>query len=216
VSTPQGKKRIAILISGRGSNMMALVEAAHAPDFNGEIALIAANRPDAAGLDWAAARGLETLALDHTSFPDRAAFEAALDTALRAHKIDIIALAGFMRVLGADFVSAWAGRILNIHPSLLPAFRGLHAHEQALAAGVRFSGCTVHIVTPDLDDGPILGQAVVPVQFGDTAETLAARVIRAEHRLYPAILKAFVSGDSRREAAYRDTQFVLAEGDGTG
>jgi phosphoribosylglycinamide formyltransferase-1 len=188
------KKRVAILISGRGSNMQALVEAARAPDYPAEIALVISNRPEAPGLAWAKAQGLPTLALDHKLFESREHFEGQLTSVLEISKIDLVALAGFMRLMTAPFVERWRGRMINIHPSLLPAFKGLHTHAQALAAGVRISGCTVHFVSSEMDAGPIIAQAAVPVMPGDTPETLAARVLAAEHRLYPAAL-ALVARD---------------------
>lgn len=193
------KKRVAILISGRGSNMKALVEAARAPDYPAEIALVVSNRPESAGLVWAKQQGLPAVALDHTRYENRAHFEGQLQSMLELSKIDIVALAGFMRLMTAPFVNRWAERMINIHPSLLPSFKGLHTHEQALAAGVKVSGCTVHFVRPEMDDGPILGQAAVPVLPTDTAETLAARVLDAEHRLYPAVLALVARGQARVE-----------------
>lgn len=188
-------KRVAILISGSGSNMVALADSM-AGDHPARPVLVLSNRPGAGGLDKAAARGIPTAVVDHTDFPkDRAGFEAALTRELEAAAPDIICLAGFMRVLTAGFVDRWAGRVLNIHPSLLPKYRGLHTHERALAAGDDEAGCTVHEVTADLDDGPILGQARVPVLDGDTPDSLAARVLVQEHRLYPEVLRRFASGD---------------------
>ena len=188
------RKRVAILISGRGSNMQALVEAARAPDYPAEIALVVSNRPEAPGLAWAKDEGLPTLALDHTRYESRAHFEGQLQSVLDLAKIDLVALAGFMRLMTADFVDRWRSRMINIHPSLLPAFKGLDTHEQALAAGVRISGCTVHFVVAEMDAGPIIGQAAVPVIGTDTAETLAARVLAAEHRLYPRMLALLAQG----------------------
>jgi phosphoribosylglycinamide formyltransferase-1 len=193
------KVRTAILISGRGSNMQALVEAAQADDYPAEIVLIASNRPDAAGLEWAKARGLPTLAIDHKNYANREAFEAALQNALASAKTELVALAGFMRLMTSDFVEHWRDRMINIHPSLLPSFKGLHTHERALAAGVKIAGCTVHFVRTEMDEGPIIGQAAVPVLSGDDPDTLAARVLAAEHRLYPASLKLVASGQVRVE-----------------
>lgn len=193
------KVRTAILISGRGSNMQSLVEAAQADDYPAEIVLIASNRPDAAGLEWAKARGLPTLAIDHKKYKTRDAFEAALQDALAAAGTDLVALAGFMRLMTSDFVEHWRDRMINIHPSLLPSFKGLHTHERALAAGVKIAGCTVHFVRTEMDEGPIIGQAAVPVLSGDDPATLAARVLAAEHRLYPASLKLVASGLARVE-----------------
>lgn len=178
--------------------MGALIETAQRERY-GKIALVLSNRPDAAGLKFAARHGIETLALDHKAYASREAFDAAVDEALRKRTIDIVALAGFMRILSAGFVARWQGRLVNIHPSLLPLFPGIHVHEQALAAGVKQSGATVHFVVPELDAGPIIGQAAVPVLAGDTPETLAARVLLAEHKLYPSCLKMLCEGRVRLE-----------------
>jgi phosphoribosylglycinamide formyltransferase-1 len=189
------RKRVAVLISGRGSNMAALIEAARDPTYPAEIVLVVSNRPDAAGLDRARADGIETAVIDHTSFgKDREAFERALQGVLDAHHIDIVCLAGFMRLLTPWLVRRWEGRMLNIHPALLPAFKGLDTHERALAAGVKQHGATVHFVVPEMDAGPIIAQAAVPVHDGDTADKLAARVLAEEHRLYPAALKLVAEG----------------------
>lgn len=182
------KKRVAILISGRGSNLRALVEAARAPGYPAEIVAVISNRPEAKGLAWAKEQGIPAHALDHTLFESREHFEAQLGALLGSARADLVALAGFMRIMTPEFVESWRDRMLNIHPSLLPAFRGLKTHERALHAGVRITGCTVHLVRPEMDEGPILGQAAVPVAEGDTPETLAARVLEAEHRLYPHVL----------------------------
>ena len=192
------KKRVAILISGRGSNMMALVEAAVAPDFPAEIALVLSNRPDAAGLDWASSRGIPVAAVDHKTFgKDREAFERAMQAVLEENDIDLVCLAGFMRVLTPWFVAQWQGRMLNIHPALLPSYRGLHTHERALEDGVKIHGCTVHFVVPEMDAGPIILQAAVPVEDSDDADALAARVLTQEHRIYPQAL-ALVAADKLR------------------
>lgn len=182
------KVRAGVLISGRGSNMMALVEAAHAPDYPAEIACVVSNRADAAGLVFARDAGIATTVIDHKAFAIRYDFEAALDQYLRAQGVEIIACAGFMRILSAEFVNGWAGRMINIHPSLLPAYKGLHTHERALADGAKVHGCTVHHVTTELDAGPIILQAEVPVLDGDTPGTLSARVLTEEHRIYPLAL----------------------------
>lgn len=194
-----GKVRTAILISGRGSNMQALVEAAKAPDFPAEIALVFSNVVDAGGLAYAAAAGIPTKAISHKGFASREAFDEAVDAELRAAGIEFVCLAGFMRILSAPFTRKWEGRMLNIHPSLLPSFKGAHAHELAIEAGVRISGCTVHYVIADLDAGPIVAQAAVPVDVGDTPDTLAARVLVQEHRLYPQALGLVASGRVRLE-----------------
>jgi len=184
------RKRIAILISGRGSNMTALIAAARAADYPAEIAVVISNRPDAAGLANAQSSGVATAVVDHKPFgKDRDAFERALTAELDAHRIDLICLAGFMRLFTPQFVQAWEGRMLNIHPSLLPAFPGIDPHGQAIRAGVKLSGATVHFVIPEMDAGPIVAQSAVPVEDDDTAETLAARVLAAEHRLYPQAVR---------------------------
>ena len=179
-------RKVAVLISGRGSNMMTLVERAEGYD----VVLVASDRPDAPGLTWARARGIATFALSPKGI-GKPAYEAALDAALRAAAVEIVALAGYMRLLSNDFVTRWRGRMLNIHPSLLPAYKGLDTHARALAAGDSVAGCSVHLVTEELDAGEVLGQSRVPVEPGDTAETLAKRVLAAEHDLYPRILKEF-------------------------
>jgi phosphoribosylglycinamide formyltransferase 1 len=189
------KKRVAVFISGRGSNMTALIEAAKAKDYPAEIALVVSNRADAAGLARADAEAIATAIIDHTRFgEDREAFERALDDELRGHRIDIVCLAGFTRLLTPWFVERWSGRMLNIHPALLPQFRGLHTHRRALEAGVERHGATVHFVVPEVDAGPIVAQDWVAVRAGDTEATLAARVLEVEHRIYPSALRAVAEG----------------------
>jgi phosphoribosylglycinamide formyltransferase 1 len=188
-------KRVAIFVSGGGSNMRALVE-----DMTGDHAarpcVVVSNNADAGGIAWAKARGIATLVVDHRPFDgDRSAFEAALTAALAPHHPDMICLAGFMRKLTGDFTDAWAGRMINIHPSLLPKYKGLHTHARALEAGDNLHGCSVHEVTAALDDGPVLGQASITILPDDTAQTLAARVLVQEHRLYPAVLRRFAAGE---------------------
>jgi phosphoribosylglycinamide formyltransferase-1 len=184
------RKRVAILISGRGSNMAALIAAAKAPDYPAEIALVLSNKADAAGLEHARRDGIATAVVEHKKFgKDREAFDRAVQAVLEAHRIDIVCLAGFMRMLTTWFVGQWSGRMINIHPSLLPAFKGLHTHERALAEGATRHGATVHFVTPELDDGPIILQQSVPVHPDDTPERLAARVLEVEHRIYPQALR---------------------------
>ncbi len=188
-------KRVAILISGGGSNMMSLVADMARDDFATPV-LVLANNPDAGGLAKAAERGIPTACIDHRPFQgDRAGFEDKLHETLLAADPDIICLAGFMRILTPGFINKWQGKMLNIHPSILPLFRGLHTHQRALEAGMCVHGCTVHEVTGELDGGPILGQAVIPVQSGDTPETLARRLLPMEHRLYPAVLRKFAQND---------------------
>jgi len=191
------KKRVAILISGGGSNMAALIDSMD-PDHPARPVLVVSNVPEAKGLHRATERGVPAAVVDHHRFGrDRAAFETALADVLAEAGTEIICMAGFMRILGAGFVRRWQGRILNIHPSLLPKYRGLDTHARAIAARDTEAGCTVHEVTPDLDAGPILGQARVPVLPGDTPEALAARVLEMEHSLYPAVLRRFATGDTR-------------------
>jgi phosphoribosylglycinamide formyltransferase-1 len=187
--------RVAILISGGGSNMVALARSMTG-EHPARPVVVVSNDPAAGGLEKATAMGIPVAVVDHRAFGgDRAGFEAALEAALKPHAPDVICLAGFMRILTPGFIGPWAGRILNIHPSLLPKYPGLHTHARAIAAGDAEAGASVHEVTPDLDAGPILGQARVPVLPGDTAESLAARVLEQEHRLYPAVLRRFVTGD---------------------
>jgi phosphoribosylglycinamide formyltransferase-1 len=184
------RKRVAILISGRGSNMSALIDAAKDKDYPAEIVLVVSNRPHAQGLARAAETGIETQVVDHTGFgKDREAFDRALHAVLQPRRIDLICLAGFMRLFTPWLVAQWHERMLNIHPALLPAFPGLHTHERALAAGVKIHGATVHLVVPKVDSGPIVAQGAVPVLDGDTPEILAARVLKIEHRLYPLALQ---------------------------
>lgn len=188
------KKRVAILVSGRGSNMMALIEAAQAEDYDAKIAIVISNRPDALAIELARDRGIETAIIDHRGFNGRDAFDGALNKRLVEHDVELVACAGFMRIMTEGFVEAWRDRMINIHPSLLPSHKGLHTHERALAAGVRIHGCTVHFVRHDVDTGPIIAQAAVPVLDADTPETLAARVLEAEHILYPMALRLVASG----------------------
>ena len=207
------RRRVAILISGRGSNMAALLDAAAHPDYPAEVVLVLSNRADAAGLAHAAAAGVPTAVVESRPFGrDRAGFEAAMDAMLDRHGVEIVALAGFMRVLTERFVARWAGRMVNIHPSLLPAFPGLDTHARALAAGVRLHGCTVHLVTPGVDEGPILAQAAVPVLPGDDPARLAARVLEQEHRLYPAALAWLAAGRVRVEGGIAKVDAEAAPG----
>jgi phosphoribosylglycinamide formyltransferase 1 len=194
------KRRVAILISGRGSNMAALIKAAAAEDFPAEVVVVISNRSDAGGLEKARAWGVPAIAIESKPFgKDRAAFEAVLQSALNEHKIDLICLGGFMRLFTAEFVRRWYGRMLNIHPSLLPSFPGLDPQGQALRAGVKISGATVHFVIPETDAGPILMQGAVAVRDNDTPGTLAERILEVEHRLYPDALRLVASGQIRLE-----------------
>jgi len=209
------RARIGVLISGRGSNMAALVYAAKHPDCPFEIALVAANDPEAAGLKFAEAEGIATWASSHKGMK-RAEFDALVDAELRAARIEYVALAGYMRLLSPEFVGRWAGRMLNIHPSLLPKYKGLDTHERALDAGDRVTGCSVHEVTAELDDGPVLGQTEVAIVAGDTPDTLAARVLIAEHQLYSRVLADFVSLETTPEwivAKVQELALILPETD---
>jgi phosphoribosylglycinamide formyltransferase-1 len=193
-------KRIVILISGRGSNMQAIAEACAAEGWPARIAAVVSNRPQAAGLAWAAERGLPTAVVDHRAFSSRDEFDAALQRCIDGFEPDVLVLAGFMRILGAAFTRHYAGRMLNVHPSLLPAFTGLHTHRRAIEAGCKVAGATVHFVTAELDHGPIVAQAVVPVLPGDDEDALAARVLQQEHQLYPRAVRWFVEGQLRLES----------------
>lgn len=186
------KRKLGILLSGRGSNMAALVEASRAPDCPYEVVLVASDKPDAAGLAWAAEHGVATFAQSPKGMP-KAEYEARIDAALHAADVEAIALAGYMRLLSDDFVARWRGRVVNIHPSLLPKHKGLDTHQRAIDAGDSEAGCSVHLVTEELDGGEILGQAAVAILPDDTAETLAARVLVEEHSLYPAVVAAWLS-----------------------
>lgn len=183
------RHRIAVLVSGRGSNLQALIDACRAPDYPATIVLVVSNRPGAQALERAREADIAALAIDHGDYDDRESFEREVDKAVRKAGAELVCLAGFMRVLTPYFVSRWRNRLINIHPSLLPLFKGLHTHERALETGVRFSGCTVHFVRPDMDSGPIILQAVVAVSGSDTADSLAARILVMEHRIYPMAVR---------------------------
>lgn len=192
-------KRIVILVSGRGSNMEAMIAARNAGELPVEIAAVISNRPDAKGLETAARAGIATRSLDHKAYSGREAFDAALAECIDGFSPDLVVLAGFMRILSEGFVRRYEGRLINIHPSLLPAFPGLHTHQRALEEGVRIHGCTVHFVTPALDHGPVIVQAAVPVLDDDSEDSLSARVLRQEHRIYPLAVRWFVEGRLRLE-----------------
>lgn len=201
------RRRVGILISGGGSNMAALIAAAAMADFPAEIAVVISNRTDAGGLAKAAAAGIQTAVVDHKAYPDRPSFEDAIDAVLAAHGVELVCLAGFMRLLTPGFVTRWHDRMLNVHPALLPSYKGLHTHERALADGVKIAGATVHLVRPEMDVGPIIAQGAVPVLADDTPATLAARVLTVEHRIYPLALKLIASG-----AAHIEGERVLVAG----
>jgi phosphoribosylglycinamide formyltransferase-1 len=202
-----------VLISGRGSNLRALIEACRDPAFPAEIVTVVCNKADAPGLAFAHAAGIPTVTLDQRAFPDRAAFDRKIHDHLIAARVELVCLAGYMRILSDGFIDLWRDRMINIHPTLLPAFRGLNAHQQAIAAGVKISGCTVHVVRPAVDAGPIVAQAAVPVLSGDTADSLAARVLTAEHRIYPLALRLFGEGRVRIEG---ERTIILGETGETG
>ena len=189
--------RVAVLISGRGSNLQALIDACADPGFPAEIRLVLSNNPDAAGLARAERTGIATRVIPHKQFPDRPSFDAVVERALQDAGIELVCLAGFMRIFSDGFVERWRDRMINIHPSLLPAFKGVKVHEQALAAGVRLTGCTVHFVRPAMDEGPIIVQAAVPVLPGDNAARLADRVLAQEHKIYPLALRLIAEGRVR-------------------
>lgn len=193
--------KIAVLISGRGSNLQALIDAAQSPGFPAQIAIVISNVPDVEGLKRAERAGIATSVVDHKNFDGRGPFEDALHAELVAAGVELVCLAGFMRLLTEGFVGRWLDRMINIHPSLLPAFKGLHTHERALEAGVRFGGCTVHFVRPAMDDGPIIVQAAVPILMNDTADALSARVLAEEHRIYPLAVKLIAEGRVRVDDA---------------
>jgi phosphoribosylglycinamide formyltransferase 1 len=199
------KKRVAVLISGRGSNMAALIEAAKAEDYPAEIALVVSNRADAAGLVHAREQGVATALIDHREFGEnREAFERALDDVLREHRIELVCLAGFMRVLTPWFVTRWNGRLLNIHPALLPQFKGLDTHRRAIEAGAKRHGATVHFIVTEIDAGPIIAQEAIDVRDGDAEAALAERVLEVEHRLYPRALRAVAEGRAKLGASRPD------------
>jgi len=193
------KLQVAVLISGRGSNMESIARACAAESFPARICVVVSNKPDAAGLQTAASFGIPTAAVDHTTFDSKAAFEAAIIAVLEEHGAELVCLAGFMRVLSEDFVAHFSHKILNIHPSLLPSFPGLHVQQKAIEHGVRYSGCTVHFVVPEVDAGPIVVQAVVPIEQDDGEDTLAARILEQEHLIYPEAVKLFAEGRLRIE-----------------
>lgn len=197
------KQRTAVLISGSGSNLQALIDAAAAPDFPAEIVCVLSNKAEVYGLERARKAGIATECVSHKQFPSREEYDAALHAFLEKHRIDLVCLAGFMRILSPGFVGKWHGRMLNIHPSLLPSYRGLHTHAAALADGVRIAGCTVHFVVPELDAGPIVIQAAVPVLRNDDEAALAARVLEQEHKIYPQALRWLAEGNIRLDGTGR-------------
>lgn len=191
------KLKLGVLISGRGTNLQALIDAAADEGYPADIAVVISNVADAAGLDRARKAGIKTLVIDHREFESRAKFDEAVATALETHEVRLVCLAGFMRILTKEFVDRWRDRIVNIHPSLLPAFKGLNVHERVLESGVRLTGCTVHFIRPEMDEGPIIAQGAVPVMADDTPESLAERVLEVEHRIYPLAVRLIAEGKAR-------------------
>jgi phosphoribosylglycinamide formyltransferase-1 len=195
----KARLRVGVLVSGSGSNLQALIDSCAAPDHPAEIVTVISNRPGVKAIDRAKAAGIEAVTVDHRAYPDRESFDAEMQRALDAAGVEFVCLAGFMRLLTTGFVEHWAGRMINIHPSLLPSFKGLNVQQRAIDAGARFSGCTVHFVTPEMDVGPIIQQAVVPIHQDDSAESLSARILEQEHRIYPASLRWIAEGRIRIE-----------------
>lgn len=203
--------KIAVMISGSGTNLQALIDACAAPDYPAEIAVVISNRPNAQGLVRARNHGLKAICIDHTEYENRDTFEAALHECLKENNVELVCLAGFMRLLGADFVGRWKDRMINIHPSLLPSYKGLHTHARAIEDGAKFGGCTIHFVRPEMDDGPIIMQAAVPITPEDTEESLIAKVLREEHVIYPAAVKMIAEGHVRvsgRKCVFKEINWV--------
>ncbi len=205
------RKKVGILISGRGSNMAALIDASRAKSYPAEIVLVISNRDNAPGLRYAGDNGIAQTVIDHRDFAEREAFDNRVDKALREAEVEIVCLAGFMRILSKEFVSRWKDRLINIHPSLLPAFKGLHIHDRVLDSGIKITGCTVHYIRAEMDEGPVIAQAAVPVLETDDAESLAARVLVAEHRLYPLALALVAAGRAR---VTNERVIITGAGDG--
>ncbi len=203
------KLRLAVMISGSGTNLQALIDACADPDYPAEIQVVISNRPDAGGLLRASKAGIKAVVIDHKKFEDRESFEDALHVCLKDHQTQLVCLAGFMRILNAEFVNRWRDRMINIHPSLLPSYKGLNTHARAIEDGVRFSGCTIHYVRPEMDNGPILMQAVIPIAPDETPESLATKTLTYEHQMYPAAVKLIADGNVRISAGkvvFKDTE----------
>jgi len=191
------KLRLAVMISGSGTNLQALIDACADPDYPAEIHVVISNRPDAQGIERAKKASIDAEVIDHTVYEDRETFEEALHGCLKDHRIQLVCLAGFMRILNAEFVNRWRDRMINIHPSLLPSYKGLHTHERAIEDGVRFAGCTIHYVRPEMDNGPILMQTAVPIAADETPESLSAKILPFEHQMYPAAVRMIADGKAR-------------------
>lgn len=204
------KLKLAVMISGSGTNLQAIIDACNTSDYPAEIMVVISNRPTAKGLDRARQSGLTAVCIDHTEYENRADFEAEIHSCLKDHEVELVCLAGFMRLLGADFVSRWKDRMINIHPSLLPSYKGLHTHERAIEDGARFGGCTLHFVRPEMDDGPIIMQAAVPITPGDTEQDLIQKVLVQEHIIYTAGVRMIAEGRVRvsgRKCVFKDTDW---------
>jgi phosphoribosylglycinamide formyltransferase 1 len=203
------KLRLAVMISGSGTNLQALIDACADPDYPAEIQVVISNRPEAGGLARASAANIKAVVIDHKSYDDRESFENAVHDCLKEHKTQLVCLAGFMRILNAEFVNRWRDRMINIHPSLLPSYKGLHTHARAIEDGVRFAGCTIHYVRPEMDNGPILMQAAIPIAAGETPETLATKTQTYEHQMYPVAVRLIADGNVRISAGkvvFKDTE----------
>lgn len=210
--SPAKKLTLGVMISGTGSNLQALIDACGSDNYPGEIGVVISNRPDALGLERARHHGLKAVCIDHTQFENRTSFENEVHDCLKAHNVELVCLAGFMRILGAEFVGRWNDRMINIHPSLLPAYKGLHTHARALEDGVRFAGCTIHYVRPEMDDGPIIMQAVIPIVSGETEESLKEKTLGFEHRMYPAAVQLIAEGKvrvSHRVCVFKDVELDI-------
>ncbi len=200
--------KLGVMISGSGTNLQALIDACSQSDYPAQISVVIANRPNAKGLKRAKEAGIDAVCIDHTGYDDRASFEDAIHDCLKEHEVELVCLAGFMRILNAEFVNRWKDRMINIHPSLLPSYKGLHTHARAIEDGVRFGGCTIHFVRPEMDNGPILMQTVVPIAAGETEESLAAKILFYEHQMYPAAVRLIAEGKVRvsgNKVVYSDT-----------
>lgn len=201
------------MISGSGTNLQALIDACSKPDFPARISVVISNRPGVKGLDRAKTANINAVCIDHTTYNDRASFEDAIHNCLKEHEVELVCLAGFMRILNADFVNRWKDRMINIHPSLLPSYKGLHTHARAIEDGVRFGGCTIHYVRPEMDDGPIIMQAAVPISAGETEDSLAAKILHYEHEMYPAAVRLIAEGKVRvsaRKCVFKDVSLDTA------
>lgn len=207
------KLKLGVMISGGGTNLQALIDACAAADYPAEIQVVISNRPDAKGLERAREAGIDAVAIDHKAFDDRDSFEAEIHQCLKDYEVQLVCLAGFMRILGTDFVGRWKDRMINIHPSLLPSYKGLHTHARAIEDGVRFGGCTIHFVRPAMDDGPIIMQAAVPIEPDDTEDSLAAKVLTFEHKMYPAAVRMIAEGRVRvsgGKCVFKDTEMAAS------